>query len=125
MDAGHGSLRETVVVRRRLLWATERLFVLKTPHPRPLAATSPRRSGAADPYPEARTRFEKATGVPALDSNRAVAVACDVLVLAVKPQVMPAVLAELRPAITPRHLVISIAAGLTLKTLADGLGSET
>ncbi len=83
------------------------------------------RSRAADPYPEARARFEKATGVPTLDTNSAVAAACEVLVLAVKPQVMPAVLAELRPTLTPRHLVISIAAGLTLNTLADGLGPDT
>ena len=46
--------------------------------------------------------------------NAAVAAACDVLVLAVKPQVVPAVLAELRPVIEPRHLVISIAAGVTM-----------
>ena len=82
------------------------------------------RSRAADPYPEARAKFETATGVKALDSNRDVAAACDVLVLAVKPQVMPAVLAEVRPALGPRHLVVSIAAGVTLQTLADGLGEK-
>jgi pyrroline-5-carboxylate reductase len=83
------------------------------------------RSRAADPYPDARDKFQRTTGVPTLDANRDVVAACDVLVLAVKPQVMPAVLAELRPAITPRHLVVSIAAGITLKTLADGLGDKT
>jgi pyrroline-5-carboxylate reductase len=82
------------------------------------------RSRAADPYPEARVRFEKATGIPALDANAAVAAACDVLILAVKPQVLPAVMAELRLALSPRHLVISIAAGFTLKTLAEGLGAD-
>jgi pyrroline-5-carboxylate reductase len=83
------------------------------------------RGRAADPYPAAREKFGAATGVPTLDTNRDVAAACDVLVLAVKPQVMPAVLAELRPALEPRHLVVSIAAGVTLKTLADGLGEGT
>jgi len=82
------------------------------------------RSRASDPYPDARGKFEKSTGVKALDANAAVAAACDVLVLAVKPQVMPAVLAELRPALASRHLVVSIAAGVTLKTLADGLGDS-
>lgn len=80
------------------------------------------RCRASDPYPETRAKFEKATGLPATAANGTVAAACDVLVLAVKPQVMPAVLAELKPLLQPRHLVISIAAGVTLTTLAEGLG---
>src|SRR5262249_42757928 len=80
------------------------------------------RSRASDPFFAARGKFEKATGIVTLDANRDVAATCDVLVLAVKPQVMSTVLSELRDAITPRHLVISIAAGVTLKTLSDGLG---
>ena len=83
------------------------------------------KSRAADPFPDARAKFEKATVVATLDANRAVATACDVLVLAVKPQVMPAVLAELRPALAAKHLVVSIAAGVTLQTLAEGLGAKT
>jgi pyrroline-5-carboxylate reductase len=79
------------------------------------------RSRASDPLPVARTKFEQATGVRAVQTNAAVAAECDVLVLAVKPQVMPAVLAELRPHVGPRHLVVSIAAGVTLKAVADGL----
>jgi pyrroline-5-carboxylate reductase len=82
------------------------------------------RSRAADPFPDARTKFEKTTGIKAVESNRDVAAACDVLVLAVKPQVMAEVLAELRPAVTAAHLVVSIAAGVTLKALADGLGQS-
>jgi pyrroline-5-carboxylate reductase len=82
------------------------------------------RSRAADPYPEARVKFEKATGISTHDANTAVAATSEVLVLAVKPQVMSAVLAELRPVLTPLHLVISIAAGLTLETLAEGLGGD-
>lgn len=83
------------------------------------------RSRASDPFPVARERFEQATGVKAVTTNAEVVAACDVLVLAVKPQVVSAVLAELRPAIGPRHLLVSIAAGITLKALADGLGLET
>src|SRR5262245_26073233 len=83
------------------------------------------KSRASDPYPDARAKFEKATGVEALDANREVAAPCDVLVLAVKPQVMPAVLTELKPAVSPRHLVVSIATGVTLRTLADALGEKT
>lgn len=82
------------------------------------------RSRASDPVPGARQAFEQATGVRAVPTNAEVA-AADVLVLAVKPQVMPAVLAEVRPHVGSRHLVVSIAAGVTLKTLADALGAGT
>jgi pyrroline-5-carboxylate reductase len=55
--------------------------------------------------------------------NRAVAVASELLVLAVKPQVLPAVLAELgsvgRP---PDQLVLSVAAGATIAAIGAGLG---
>lgn len=81
------------------------------------------RSRAADPYPDARAKFTTATGVTAGDSNRVVLDACDVIVLAVKPQVLPDVLAEAKPLVRPAHLVVSIAAGVTLKTLSDALGA--
>jgi pyrroline-5-carboxylate reductase len=80
------------------------------------------RSRAADPFPDARTKFETTTGISTVNGNREVAASCDMLILAVKPQVLPLVLAELRPALQAKHLVISIAAGVTLQALADGLG---
>ena len=83
------------------------------------------RSLAADPYPAARSKFEQTTGVKTAGTNAEVVAGCDVLVLAVKPQVMAAVLAEIRPHIESRHLVVSIAAGITLGTLTDGLGDRT
>ena len=62
-----------------------------------------------------------AQGMAAAESGPAlVASGCDVVVLAVKPQVLPAVLAELAPYLTGR-LVVSIAAGVTLETLEEGL----
>lgn len=82
------------------------------------------RSLAADPFPDARAKFRAATGVTAGESNRAVLGACDVLVLAVKPQVMSAVLAELKPLAGASHLFVSIAAGVTLNALARGLGES-
>jgi pyrroline-5-carboxylate reductase len=85
----------------------------------------PAKSAASDPHPAARERFAQATGVRAVAGNAEVLAAADVLVLAVKPQTMAAVLAEVRPLIQPRHLVVSIAAGVTLKQLADGLGEST
>ncbi|VTR99078.1 pyrroline-5-carboxylate reductase : Pyrroline-5-carboxylate reductase OS=Acanthamoeba castellanii str. Neff GN=ACA1_116930 PE=3 SV=1: F420_oxidored: P5CR_dimer [Gemmata massiliana] len=83
------------------------------------------RSRAADPYPDARAKFQAATGIKTVEANRDVVAACDVLVLAVKPQVMSAVLDEIKPAISAAHLIVSIAAGVTLKTLGDSLGADT
>ena len=48
--------------------------------------------------------------VPCADAKE-VAARADVLVLAVKPQMLPDVLPEIRPVVTPETLVISIAAG--------------
>jgi pyrroline-5-carboxylate reductase len=48
----------------------------------------------------------------------------DVVVLAVKPQVMPAVLAELKDALDPATLVISVAAGVTTDRIEAELGGE-
>ncbi len=48
----------------------------------------------------------------------------DIVLLAVKPQVMPSVATGLRDVMTDGQLVISIAAGLTLERLCDWLGTE-
>jgi pyrroline-5-carboxylate reductase len=79
---------------------------------------------ASDPAPEARARFAEQTGVSAGADNLEVVRSCDVLVLAVKPQSMPGLLAEVRPVVGDRHLIVSIAAGITLRLLADGLGAK-
>jgi pyrroline-5-carboxylate reductase len=81
------------------------------------------RCQASDPLPAARQAFTAQTGCPATADNRAVAAASDVLVLAVKPQSLPALLAEVRADVEGRNpLVLSIAAGITLRQLLAGLG---
>ena len=57
-------------------------------------------------------------GIAVTASNREVAEAADVLVLAVKPQFFPEVIAEIREVVNENTLVISIAAGLTLERIA-------
>jgi pyrroline-5-carboxylate reductase len=79
---------------------------------------------ASDPLVSARELFRRETGIAALESNADVVRRSDVLVLAVKPQSMRSVLAELRPAVTSEHLVISIAAGITIASIVEGLGPE-
>ena len=68
----------------------------------------------SDVVPAASEAFAEATGGSGVDSNAEVAAGADVIVLAVKPQQMSEVLAGLAPAITDDHLVVSIAAGITL-----------
>ncbi|MGO8689048.1 MAG: pyrroline-5-carboxylate reductase [Thermoguttaceae bacterium] len=79
---------------------------------------------AADPLPEARERFTAATGGRATMQNAEVVAESDVVILAVKPQQMERVMAGLRGLLAGRHLVISIAAGIRLAALAEGLGGE-
>jgi pyrroline-5-carboxylate reductase len=80
---------------------------------------------AADPLPEARERFTATTGGRATADNAEAAGRSDVVILAVKPQHIARAMADLRGAISPRQLVISIAAGIRLATLAEGLGPRT
>jgi pyrroline-5-carboxylate reductase len=80
------------------------------------------RCQASDPVLTARDAFTRASGCPAGDNNGAVVAASDLLVLAVKPQSMTSLMAEIRPLLTPAHLIVSIAAGITLGQLAVGLG---
>ncbi len=79
---------------------------------------------ASDPISQARTHFSQETGATTLEDNKTVIQRCNVILLAVKPQNCPTLLAEIRQHLTAQHLVISIVAGFTLSQLADGLGSE-
>ena len=80
---------------------------------------------ASDPDDTARRTFTTETGLFAENDNRAVVTDSDVLILAVKPQNMPSLLNEIRPHIAARHLLVSIAAGVTLRQLIQGLGGVT
>ncbi len=47
-----------------------------------------------------------------------------IVLIAVKPQIIESVMVEMRPAVTPRQLFVSIAAGVTTRRLEAGLGRE-
>jgi pyrroline-5-carboxylate reductase len=80
---------------------------------------------ASDPLATARDAFAHETGCAVTADNRAVAEHADVLVLAVKPQSMTGVLAEVRDTVARRRpLVVSIAAGFSLSRLHDALGPQ-
>ncbi len=79
---------------------------------------------ASDPLANARNLLAAETGIAVFDSNPPVVERSDVLILAVKPQSMRQVLDELRPLVTAEHLVVSIAAGITIASIVEGLGSK-
>src|SRR5215213_1883965 len=81
---------------------------------------------ASDPVEAARTRLAaELPGVKLVADNAAVLAAANTVMLAVKPQMMNEVLAGIRDHVTPAHLLVSIAAGVTLKRLASALPPGT
>ncbi|MDB5388430.1 MAG: proC [Planctomycetaceae bacterium] len=79
---------------------------------------------ASDVVPAAREHFAAETKASAASGNAEVVAKSDIVFLAVKPQNMAAVLAELKHLLEPRHLVVSIAAGITLTTIESDLGGN-
>lgn len=77
---------------------------------------------ASDPSPAAAEAFTRATGASIAADNLQVAARCDCIFLAVKPQQMAGALGPLAGRLTDRHLVISVAAGVPLATIARLLG---
>jgi pyrroline-5-carboxylate reductase len=76
-----------------------------------------------DPSPLPATEsFARETGVRLVPSADGVLIA--VMVLAVKPQIMTDVLAEVRPMVGGHTLIVSIAAGISMRAIAEGLGTE-
>jgi pyrroline-5-carboxylate reductase len=87
----------------------------------------PEQISGYDPLPAARERFAAACGAGAR-ITAAPAAALDsatLIVLAVKPQVMAAALNDVRAALPPQALVVSVAAGITLQTLSAALPEGT
>jgi pyrroline-5-carboxylate reductase len=75
---------------------------------------------------QGRRDYLKATyGITTSADNAQAVRDSDVVILAVKPQVMPEVLRGMAPVVSRDKLVISIAAGITLQTLQKALGPES
>ena len=76
---------------------------------------------AAGPRPERGHDLNKRYAVAWTTNNREATEDRDVVILSVKPQVIATVMPELRGALRTRSLVISIAAGVSISQLSDGL----
>lgn len=79
---------------------------------------------ASHPRPERRRQLAEKYGIEATADNRDAARRGDVVVLGIKPQVMPGVLGELRGSLAREKLVVSIIAGATTETLRKGLDHD-
>jgi pyrroline-5-carboxylate reductase len=80
---------------------------------------------ASDPSESARAQFAQAVGARTTGRNLDLPAFARVLVVAVKPDHVEEALAGIRDAMGPEHVVISIAAGVTLARLEGALAPET
>lgn len=76
---------------------------------------------ASDAAGARRQQLAAEHGVRTTAVNRRAASGADVVVLAVKPQVAPTVLTELKGKLKPGQLVVSIMAGVPINTMRKGL----
>ncbi|HQQ62138.1 MAG TPA: pyrroline-5-carboxylate reductase [Pseudomonadales bacterium] len=83
----------------------------------------PRLISASDPHAPALEALAARYGIKPCADNQAVVQQAEILVLAVKPQVMKAVLTDLASTAQARQpLVISIAAGISINSICQWLG---
>lgn len=89
------------------------------------------RSGAAsgnimifDIDPDKTEKLSKETGVKVAAGNAELASACGCIVLAVKPAFIKQVLEEIKSHITDNTIIISIAAGITIKSIKSVIGQN-
>ncbi len=78
----------------------------------------------SEPREERRAELQKEYGIKVSASNKEVASACEIILLAVKPQNIDAVLTEIAPSMDDTKTVVSIAAGITLSYLESKLRTK-
>lgn len=79
---------------------------------------------AAGPRHESLEKVQQQFGIDITTDNAAAAAQADVVVLAVKPQLLKDVSLALRDSLSHKPLVISVAAGITTASLASWLGDD-
>ena len=82
---------------------------------------SPEDIGVGEPMRQRRVHLQEQYGVGALPGNLGVVRKAQLVILSIKPQDLPKVMAEIAPALNSDHTVLSIIAGARIKTLIDGL----
>jgi len=77
---------------------------------------------ATDPRTDHLEQIGRRYGIRAIAGNPALIAESDVIILAVKPQIVGAVLREIAPVVDGTKLLISVAAGTATRTLREHLG---
>ena len=78
---------------------------------------------ASDVLAERCKLLSQEIGIQTTQNNKDVASFADIIILAVKPQMVNEILADLKNSITQRHLVVSIAAGIPIQCIESRLQS--
>ena len=79
---------------------------------------------ASHPKPAKAAAIRKELGIRVVATNLEAARAADVVILAVKPQILESVLKEIVPAVSPKTLVLSIAAGFPTARIESIVGAR-
>ena len=79
---------------------------------------------ASHPRAERRAALEATHGIRVVASNKEAVTGADVVILAVKPQMLDKVGREIGPALRPGQLVLSVLAGPTTRALVATLGHD-
>ena len=73
----------------------------------------------SEPGEERRQYLQKQYSINTTGSNRDVASTCNIIILAVKPQIMDTVANEISETVTDEKTIVSIAAGMTVMSLCE------
>ncbi|MBK8134314.1 MAG: pyrroline-5-carboxylate reductase [Chloroflexi bacterium] len=84
---------------------------------------SPLQITASDVHVDRCETLKAMYGVKTTLQNAEAVAGADIVLLSVKPQVMDRVLSDIRGVIKPESLILSIAAGVTIKSIAEGGGN--
>lgn len=88
------------------------------------AGVEPERIFAFDPSAERLEYLKRELDIEIAESNRGVGASADIVVFAVKPYVLPDVLADIGSAVQADKLVISIVAGVTTARIEAGFDAK-
>ncbi len=86
--------------------------------------SEPEKIQVADPNPDVRQRLREQWPLTCFNHAEDAIADMDAVVLAVKPQILPAVLEQIGAVLSSEQLLISIVAGIPIKQIADQLPSS-
>ncbi len=89
-----------------------------------MKTATPDNLSASDADPKRRDHIRKTYGIPCHADNTHIVESSRVIILAVLPKDVAAALEEIKEMLTPDHLLISVAAGVTSKFITKAIGRD-